>query len=410
MVNAPPPNYGETGFTRTIYVLPPAPYLVGDKRLFGVVTPFVVRSLTALRADNGTVFVSYAATDGTVKMLTFSTPNGTFYVEEPLYQPNRVPFGFRQVVYAYADRAYVVVLGFEYNKYCIDINCYIYSIMWRPFRYAAGSGLYACRFRGDVPSSLECISRDGRVTFISWSIDSNGVVSVYRDGVLQRRTRLGQLSAALAWTPDGRMYAALPAGIVSDTARVSAPLAYRWSFPATYNYTLMLSIAFDRELNRSYQFGRTVYKVYNVTYRGVMNLTYNGNPVALDAFYGWYYMVTSYALPPPPPPPDEPVIYTGGGSFCTPTRIKIGEEQEHRELNKGSNDYSVQVVVYAIIRVTGCGYDYTYGEVISVTTLTANGDIYQVTDDNGKVCGYDRAEKDDDGVVRCRHPGDEQSR
>jgi hypothetical protein len=45
----------------------------------------VVRSLTALRADNGTVFASYTAADGTVKMLTFNTLNGTFYVEEPRY-------------------------------------------------------------------------------------------------------------------------------------------------------------------------------------------------------------------------------------------------------------------------------------------------------------------------------------
>jgi hypothetical protein len=257
---------------------------------------------------------------------------------------------------------------------------------------------------------------------------------VYRDGVLQRNTRLGQLSAALAWTPDGRMYIASPGKfyynriiyghgssyiirsthyeppirITSDTVRVSAPFAYRWSLSGAYNYTLTLSIAFDRKLLRSTQLGRTVYELYNVTYRGVMNLTYSGKPAALDAFYGWYYMLTTYTPPPPPPPSGGPPPVES--SFCTPTIIKIGEDQEHRELNKGSNSYSVQVVNYAIMRMTGCGYDYTYRVATYVRTITADGNIYQVTDDRGNVCGFERAESNNDGVVRCRRLIDEQSR
>ena len=431
MVNVPAPGYGESGFVRTIYVLPPAPYLGGNKSLFGVVTPFVTRSLTALRASNGTVFASYTTTDCAVKTLTFNTLNGTFYLEEPLYRPNNVPEGFRQVVYIYADTtqrgdSYAIALGFARQRVCLDILCNGYRYDWVP--HIVTEGRARCSFRGNWPySSAECIvgRRDeAREIWISWSIDHNGVVSVYKDGVLQRRTRLGQLSAALAWTPDGRMYLASPSyfydnrivygtivsfdryeppiRITSDTTRVSAPFAYRWSLSGAYNYTLTLSIAFDKTLVESWTFGSTTYYLHNVTYRGVMNLTYNGKPVALDAFYGWYYMLTSYTLPPPPPPPEPPRIeYRGSASFCTPTMIKIGEDQEHRELNKGTNGYSVQVVNYAIIRVTGCGSDYTYKEVTSVTTLTANGDIYQVTDDKGNVCGYDRAERDDDGVVRC---------
>jgi hypothetical protein len=432
MINVPPPGYGETGFNRTIYVMPPAPYLGGDRRLFGAVTPFAVRSLTALRASNGTVFVSYTAKDGTVKTLTFNTPNGTFYLEEPLYQPNKVPLGFRQVVYIYANTtqrggSYAIALGFAYQRVCLDVPCSNYRYEWVP--HIVTEGRAGCIFRGNWPySTAECFA-GGRVIWISWSIDNNGVVSVYKDGILQRRTRFGQLSAALAWTPDGHMYVASPGyfydnlniygysytyvifrdhyvppiRITSDTMRVSAPLAYRWNLSGAYNYTLTLSIAFDRELIRSWQLGSTVYEVYNVTYRGAMNLTYNGEPAALDAFYGWYYMVTSYTLPPPPPPPIEPrpLEYTGSFSTCTPTRIKIGEEQEHRELNKGSNGYSVQVVVYNIIRMTGCGYNYTYREVAYVTTITADGDIYQATDDKGNVCGYDRAQRCEDGVVRC---------
>jgi len=213
----------------------------------------------------------------------------------------------------------------------------------------------------------------------------------------------------LAWTPDGRMYAASPAGMASDTARASAPFAYRWSLSGAYNYTLTLSIATDRRLISSWTFGSTTYYLYNVTYRGVMNLTHGGKPVAVDAFYGWYYMRTSYTPPPPPPPSGGPPPVEHDGSFCIPTMVKIDEDQEHRELNKGDSGYSVQVVNYAMIRVTGCGSDYTYRVATYVTVLTADGNIYQVTDDNGNVCGFDQAENDDDGVVRCRHPKGGQS-
>jgi hypothetical protein len=330
-----------------------------------------------------------------------STPNGTFYVEEPLR--GTVPEGFRQVVYIYAEGPYAVALGFEYRK--VSGRYY-----WVPFVHSSDD--MACWFRGNWPYSGVLCRVLGRWSVeIAWSIDSNGVVSVYRGGAFQRRTRLGQLSAALAWIPDGRMYAASPTGMASDTTRVSAPFAYRWSLSGAYNYTLTLSIAADRELISSWTFGSTTYYLYNVTYRGVMNLTYN-EPVALDAFYGWYYMLYNYTPPPPPPEPPGPIPRPedeGSVSFCTPTRVKIDEDQEHRELNKGSNGYSVQVVNYAIIRVTGCGYDYTYKEVTSVTTLTADGNIYQVTDDKGNVCGFGQARTCDDGVVRCECEGDEQS-
>jgi hypothetical protein len=399
MINVPAPGYGESGFTRTIHVLPPAPYLGGDKRLFGAVTPFLARSLTAMRASNGTVFASYADENGAVKTLTFNTPNGTFYVEEPLR--GATPEGFKQVVYIYAEGPYAVALGFEYKK--ISGRYY-----WVPFVHTSDD--VECWFRGNWPYSGVLCQVLGRWSVeIAWSIDSNGVVSVHRGGAFQRRTRLGQLSAALAWTPDGRMYAASPAGMASDTTRVSVPFAYRWSLSGAYNYTLTLSVATDRELIRSWTFGSTTYYLYNVTYRGVMNLTYN-EPVALDAFYGWYYMLTSYTPPPPPPPSGGPPPVEYVGSTCTPTMIKIGEDQEHRELNKGDSGYSVQVVNYAVIRETGCGYDRTYRVATYVKTLTADGNIYQVTDDKGNVCGFGQAQRCKDGVVRCDCEEDRQPR
>jgi hypothetical protein len=81
--------------------------------------------------------------------------------------------------------------------------------------------------------------------------------------------------------------------------------------------------------------------------------------------------------------------------------VKIGEDQKHRELNTGDNGYSVQVVNYATWRITGCGQDTTYTIATYVRTLTADGNIYQVTDPRGNVCGFEQTRTCDDGIVYC---------
>jgi len=201
--------------------------------------------------------------------------------------------------------------------------------------------------------------------------------------------RLGQYSAILAWAPGGRMYAMSPAGIASDTARVSIPIAYRWSLSGAYNYNLTLSMKFIPYVLDPGQ----DWTVYNVTYVGKLELKYNGSLVAVDAFYGWYRVIV-----------DHP---SSGGSAsadatCAPTIIKTGEDQVHTDLNKGDNGYSVTVVNQATVRVAGCGADRTYKVTTYVKTITVDGTIYQVTDPEGNVCGYDRAKSSNDGVVRCK--------
>jgi len=63
-----------------------------------------------------------------------------------------------------------------------------------------------------------------------------------------------------------------------------------------------------------------------------------------------------------------------------------------------------------MIRETGCGYDRTYRVATYVKTLTADGNIYQVTDDKGNVCGFGQAQRCKDGVVRCDCEEDRQPR
>ncbi len=222
----------------------------------------------------------------------------------------------------------------------------------------------------------------------------NWVVINYIRGV-----RLGQYSAALAWLPSGRMYAISPAGIASDTARVSIPFAYQWNLSGAYNYTLKLSMRYSRFV---WDDGPS-WVVYNVTYVGKLELIYNGQPVAVDAFYGWYRELAGR-------------LGGGGGggpvsasATCVPTIIKTGEDQIHRDLNRGDNGYTVTVVNQATVRVAGCGESRTYTVTTHVRTITVDGTIYHVTDPKGDVCGYDLAERDD-GVVHCRRPEDRQSR
>jgi hypothetical protein len=396
MVDVPAP--GMRSFTRTIHVLPPAPYLGGNKTLFGVVTPFLVRSLTALRASDGTVFASYTTSSGDVKTLKFNTPSGVYYVEEPLNGP--VPEGFKQVVLVLAGETYAAALGFEYKKRQVcyydddpSRRCDLFwqhrctcrdEYHWEPFYYTFGDVSCGLHYEGLVCGGV----------VISWDIEGD-TVHLYRVGhfadmkwpIYIRSARLGQYSAALAWTPGGRMYAVSPAGIVSDTARVSIPFAYRWNLSGAYNYTLKLSI----ELFRTWIGGEIG---SHITYAGKLELIYNGKPVAVDAFYGWYRELMD----------DSGGGGGGGGSVsasCVPTVIKTGEDQVHKDLNAGDNGYSVTVVNTATVRVAGCGESRTYTVTTHVKTITVDGTIYQVTDPDGNVCGYDQARTCGDRVVRC---------
>jgi hypothetical protein len=328
MINVPAPGYGESGFTRTIHVLPPAPYLGGDRRLFGAVTPFVVRSLTALRASNGTVFASYAAADGAVKMLTFNTPNGTFYVEEPLR--GAVPEGFRQVVYIYAEGPYAVALGFEYRK--ISGRYY-----WVPFVHSSSD--VECWFRGNWPYSGVLCRVLGRWSVeVAWSIDSNGVVSVYRGGAFQRRTRLGQLSAALAWTPRRphvRRVADRHGLRHHESLRAVClpvePLRRLQLHPdAVYSRRQRADQFVDVRLHHLLPLQRDVQR------RDEPNLQRASSAGRLLRLVLHARPTTRRRLRPAEPPGPIPRPEDEGSvSFCTPTRVKIDEDQEHRELNTG---------------------------------------------------------------------------
>jgi hypothetical protein len=397
MEDVPVPATGTFGITYTIHVLPPAPHLGGNRSLFGAVTPFLIRSLTAMRASNGAVFASYTTSSGDVKTLKFDTPSGIYYIVEPLNKP--APEGFKQLVYAFAGNTYATALGFEHKKtqeceYDItrgNYNCRdVYY--WAPFYYTFGDVSCGISWWDASTADWVCAVGGGE-TRIRFYISGDTVRLYSIDGVVVDyigSVRLGQYSAILAWAPGGRMYAMSPAGIASDTARVSIPIAYRWSLSSAYNYNLTLSMKF----RPYYLYSGPDWDVYNITYVGKLELKYNGSLVAVDAFYGWYRVLV-YIAP------------SGGGSAsadatCVPTIIKTGEDQVHTDLNKGDNGYSVTVVNQATVRVAGCGADRTHTVTTYVKTITVDGTIYQVTDDKGNVCGYDRAESNNGGVVRCR--------
>jgi hypothetical protein len=73
---------------------------------------------------------------------------------------------------------------------------------------------------------------------------------------------------------------------------------------------------------------------------------------------------------------------------------------EHRNLKKGENGYSVEVVKKYEVREFGCGVDRKYTETISAGVYTATGTSYHVKDPNNKVCGFKEA-RNCGGTVYC---------
>jgi hypothetical protein len=76
---------------------------------------------------------------------------------------------------------------------------------------------------------------------------------------------------------------------------------------------------------------------------------------------------------------------------------------EHRNLQKGEDGYSVEVVKKYLVHEFGCGVDRTYTETISAGVYTTTGTSYHTRDPRGNVCGYQMA-CPIGGQVYCKPP------
>jgi hypothetical protein len=130
-----------------------------------------------------------------------------------------------------------------------------------------------------------------------------------------------------------------------------------------------------------------------VTYSGYLKLYLGDRLVAYDAIYGWT-LKRKQAPPSFGIPPGWP------SGTCVPQVVMTPKGLEHRNLQKGEDGYSVEVVRKYEVREFGCGVDRTYTETISAGVTTVTGTSYHVRDPRGNVCGFKEA-RNCGGAVYC---------
>jgi hypothetical protein len=177
---------------------------------------------------------------------------------------------------------------------------------------------------------------------------------------------------------------------VRDVQTVALPFYYRYNLTGAYPYRLVVKINTTEKEITSDQY----YIYINVTYSGYLKLYLGDQLVAYDALYGW--TIRRDQAPP-----------SAGGSVstpdetCIPQKERIPKGLEHRNFQQGQDGYSVTVSKRFLVHEFGCGVDRTYIETTTGRVNTVNGNYYQNTDPNGRVCGYQQAQTCSNGVVYC---------
>jgi hypothetical protein len=137
----------------------------------------------------------------------------------------------------------------------------------------------------------------------------------------------------------------------------------------------------------------------NVTYSGYLKLYLGDRLVAYDALYGWTIKRKKT------PPLFGGSILNFPSALCVPQVVREPKGLVHRNLVKGENGYSVEVLEKYEVREFGCGVDRRYEETISAGVTTVTGTSYHVRDPSGNVCGFKQAQNCH-GIVYCNEcPG-----
>jgi len=451
MINTPAPTSPVTmsgAYSVPWNVMPAGPYVgrSGGFELFGVVPPFEVYSV-------------YAAVNGSGLVVRIGDPNcglseqciRTFFYPQPgAYQIDtgiNTPAG----VVVYIDQNYVIAVTSTFSQSycggssssfskCATISWYVPGTSQAVFigsateSFAVGSGPYTCYIRTD--GYRNTVAFEGRY----WQIDcgyynnsqwvSLGVVklvfnndytvSVYKDGQYLYKVPVyvctgplitcgsgpwaptQRLTIPVFWSPSGVAVGVAPykynsgsvgygAGLtyVYDTQTVATPFYYRYNLTGAYPYRLEVKI--DTAEKEIAEADGWIY--INVTYSGYLKLYLGDQLVAYDALYGW--TIRRDQAPP-----------SAGGSVsepeatCVPQKVRTPKGIEHRNLQKGENSYTVEVVKKYLVHEFGCGVDRTYTETVSAGVYTTTGTSYHTKDPNGKVCGFKQAQNCG-GTVYC---------
>jgi len=177
---------------------------------------------------------------------------------------------------------------------------------------------------------------------------------------------------------------------VRDVQTVAIPYYYKYNLTGAYPYRLEVRInTTEKEITQA---GGWIY--INVTYSGYLKLYLGDQLVAYDALYGWTIRRDQASPPPVSYEPSAP------DSTCVPQKVRTPKGIEHRNLQKGENSYTVQVVKKYLVHEFGCGVDRTYEEEVVVGVYTVNGNSYHTRDPCRRVCGYQPAQNCG-GTVYC---------
>jgi len=451
MINTPAPTSPVTmsgAYSVPWNVMPAGPYVgrVDGFELFGVVPPFEVYSVYAAINGSGLVVRMGVPNCGVSEQCirTFFYPQpGTYRIDTGINVPAGMP--------VYVDGNYIIAITSTFSDYsctrCATIGWYVPQVSWAVFiqdrgsittteSWQVGSGPYRCiirtdGFRNTVPFEgkywqIECgigwpphwQQYLGAVKLV---FNRNNTVSVYKDGQYLYNVRVDicggsvcvgaptqRLAIPVSWGPDGivmgivqfrynRYSVGYGEGIVRvrDVQTVAIPFYYRYNLTGAYPYRLDVQI--DTAEKKIAEADGWIY--INVTYSGYLKLYLGDKLVAYDALYGWTIRRDQA------PPPSEEVLNEKPDEACVPQKIRTPKGIEHRNLVKGENSYTVQVVKKYEVREFGCGVDRKYTEEISAGVYTANGNSYHTKDPKNNVCGYQQA-RDCSGVVYCNQcPG-----
>jgi hypothetical protein len=316
----------------------------------------------------------------------------------------------------------------------------IYNPGSSPETYEVGSGSYTCHIRTD--GFRNTVAFEGRY----WQIDcgyynnsrwkSLGVVklvfnndytvSVYKDGQYLYKVPVyvctgpgcgsgpwapaQRLVIPVSWGPDGIAMSIAQFrynrndvgyetvgnvgygnGIVyvRDVQTAAVPYYYKYNLTGAYPYRLEVKInTAEREITEDEH-----YIYINVTYSGYLKLYLGDQLVAYDALYGWTIRQDQA-------PPSAGGSVSEPDSTCVPQKVRTPKGIEHRNLEKGENSHTVEVVKKYLVHEFGCGVDRTYTEEISAGVYTATGTSYHTRDPCGRVCGYQPA-RNCGGTVYC---------
>jgi hypothetical protein len=410
-----------------IYVMPAGPYLgeggLGgglNGTLLGVIPPFSIYSVTAVRGGNGT-----GVYFGTANLANLTGP-GVYYVQLPVRGPQTVYYdGKVAVVFAaYGGRLvfqYATVGGAQCGFTTIDTKwgnswskqmpipwgwkqiafCPHETITVHPIAvnnagyieiYANGTlvrraGPYPTAPSGPPDLTYSALIRNE----YSYWYPGNAVVAVYvGNGSVSiaagdwRAINWYTYSCGSGCVTEG--YNIYPAVIDVGGNISSIPVAWRLNVTGAYVYRLVAKV--DVSYTDLYGY------VYRVNYAGWLKLYLNNTLVSYDAMYGTLDVLIS-------PPSGSHSVGTPGG-VCVPVETKTPLGLGHKDLQKYGGSYQVDAYKKYLVTIQGCGQDTSYVDTEYVTTRQVSSTVYNVFDHlNNATCNYYQAQNGPDNWVVC---------